>query len=404
MSREPDETDPNPPQAKHPRDVTMDYSTPETHEAFASSFRRFCEERITPHAAELDRTGTLPTSHWTALAEFGFQGLYHQAKHGGAGPDADWLMRALAEEILAEACASTFLSVGASVGLFGGPVARFGSEALQDRWLPGIVAGTTVGCFGLTEPDAGTDAAAIRTKAVADGDGWRLHGEKALITNAPMADVALVMAVTDPDAGHAGVTAFVVDLHQDGVERSAPYAKMGLRGSPTGGLTFDGVRLTRADVVGDVGMGFMQAMTTLESGRIAMAHFGIGIAQAALQASLRYAQERKAFGKPIARKQAVHFKLADMRVELDAARLMARRAAWTHAEGRPAADLASIAKLYATEMAVRTTDRAVQIFGGWGYTDDFPVDRLYRDARLGPIGEGTSEIQRELIARGLLDG
>ncbi len=381
----------------------MDYGTSPAHEAFADRFRAFCADCIAPRAAAVDRAGTLPPETWADLAEIGFLGLYHEARWGGSAEDADWLTRALAEEILAGACASTFLSAGASTGLFGGPVARFGTEAQQARWLPGIVGGTLKGCFGLTEPDAGSDAAGIRARAVRADGGWVLSGEKGLITNAPEADAAVVLAVTDPEAGHAGVTMFVVDLDRAGVSRSAPYRKLGLRGSPTGGLTFDEVRLSDADVLGTPGAGFLQAMQTLEDGRISMAHFGIGLIEAALAASLAYADARKAFGKSIGRFQAVHFKLADMKVLLDGARLTARKAAWLRATGEPAAELASIAKTFATEGACTATDLAVQIHGGWGYTDDFPVERLFRDARLGPIGEGTSEIQRELIARHLLD-
>jgi alkylation response protein AidB-like acyl-CoA dehydrogenase len=380
----------------------MDFSIPEPHRQFAATFERFCQERIAPRAASVDKAGHLPPETWADLAEIGFFGLYHEPEWGGA--PGDWLMRALAEEALAKACASTFLSAGASVGLCGGPIARFGSRAQKARWLPGLVRGELVGCFGLTEPDAGTDAAAIRCRARKVDGGWSLTGEKALITNAPNAHVGVILAVTDPDAGYAGVTAFVVDLAGQGVTRSAPYNKLGLRGSPTGGLTFTDVALTDDDVLGAVGGGFLQAMQTLEQGRISMAHFGIGIADAALEASLRYAVERKAFGKPIATKQAIHFPLADMRVEIDAARLMARKVAWMKDAGRDCQELASVAKVYATEMAVRVCDHAVQIFGGWGYTDEFPVERLLRDARLGPIGEGTSEIQRELIARHMLDG
>jgi alkylation response protein AidB-like acyl-CoA dehydrogenase len=351
----------------------------------------------------VDASGELSRDNWKDLVEMGYFRLYHDREYGGLGDEVDWLMRSMAEESLAKACASTFLSAGASIGLCGGPLAHHGSDALKDRWLRGLISGELVGCFGLTEPDCGTDAAAMRTRAKPDGDGFILNGEKALITNAPIADVAVVMAVTDPDAGYAGVTTFAVDLSKPGVQRSDPYRKMGLRGSPTGSLMFDDVRLEASDVVGTPGAGFIQAMQTLEFGRISMSHFGIGIAEAAFEAACAYATERKAFGKPIARKQAVHFKIADMKVEIDGARLLARRVAWMKDRGIPCQDMASIAKTYATEMAVRVTDRAVQIFGGWGYTDDFPVERLYRDARLGPIGEGTSEIQRELIARAMLD-
>ncbi len=381
----------------------MDYSLNESQQDFASSFEDFCQRTIATRATAVDQAGELSRDNWKDLQEMGFFRLYHPTRYGGLGEEIDWVMRAMAEESLAKACAATFLSAGASIGLAGGPIDHFGSEALKERWLTGLVAGELIGCFALTEPDAGTDAAAIRTRARRTDKGWRLSGEKALITNAPIADVAVVMAVTDPDAGHAGVTAFAVDLCKPGIERSAPYRKMGLRGSPTGSLMFADVELSDDDVVGTVGAGFMQAMSTLEFGRISMSHFGIGIAEAAFEASLRYATERKAFGKPIARKQAVHFKIADMKIMIDGARLMARKVAWTKAQGEHCADLASISKFYATEMAVRVTDLAVQVFGGWGYTEDFPVDRLYRDARLGPIGEGTSEIQRELIARSMLD-
>lgn len=379
----------------------MDYSISETHRQFAASFGDFCSKKIAPRAAATDRSGQLDRESWKDLVEIGYFGLYHEEQWGGA--PGDWLTRALAEEALAKACAATFLSVGASVGLAGGPISLHGTQAQKERWLRDLVAGKAIGCFGLTEPDAGTDAASLRTRATRVEGGWSLSGEKALITNAPVADVAVVMAVTDPEAGHFGVTAFVVDLSKAGVTRTPAYAKMGLRGSPTGGLVFEDVHLDDADVLGEVGAGFIQAMQTLEFGRITMSHFGIGIAEAAFEAAGTYAQERMAFGKPISSKQAIHFKIADMKIQIDAARLMARKAAWRKDAGLPAADYASIAKVYATEMAVRVADMAVQVFGGWGYTEEFPVERLLRDARLGPIGEGTSEIQRELIARSMLD-
>jgi len=379
----------------------MDFSISKEHEAFGAHFERFCQERIAPRAKNVDGAASFSKQNWADLVEQGFFKLYAPEEHGGI--DADWLTRALAEESLAKACAATFLSAGASIGLCGGPILHFGNDAQKKRWLVPLVEGKLVGCFGLTEPSAGTDAAAIVTRAKKQGSTWRLSGEKALITNAPIADVAVVMAKTDPDAGYAGVTSFIVDLKKPGVSRTEPYTKMGLRGSPTGGLVFDDVELTDDDVLGAEGAGFLQAMQILELGRISMSHFGIGIAEAAMQSAMRYATDRKAFGKPIARMQAVHFQIADMKIEIDAARLMARRVAWLKSTGEECRDLASVSKLYATEMAVRVCNRAVQIHGGWGYTDDYDVERLLRDARLGPLGEGTSEIQRELIARGILD-
>lgn len=379
----------------------MDFSITKDQEQAAKAFEDFCQQKIAPRAKAADEQGEIPKETWKDLADMGFLGLAVPEELGGVG--ADWVVRAMAEESLAKACASTFLSAGASGGLFGLPVRYFGSDEQKERWLKPLVRGEVIGCFGLTEPGTGSDVVNIKTRAHKTDQGWVLSGEKALITNAPIADVAVVMAVTDPDASYGGVTSFLVDLNKSGVSRSAPYKKMGLRGSPTGGLVFEEVSLEDGDVLGEVGQGFIQAMQTLEWGRLGMSHFGIGIAEAALSASMKYANERTAFGKPIARHQAVHFKIADMKIEIDAARLMARKVAWLKDKGEPCQDLASVSKLHATEMAVRVTDWAVQIHGGWGYTDDFVVERLYRDARLGPIGEGTSEIQRELIARALLD-
>lgn len=381
----------------------MDFSISKEEEALAKSFDAFCRDKIAPRAHEVDATGEIPRETWQELADVGFLGLGHPEELGGT--TMPWVAHCMAHESLAKACASTYLSVGASVGLCGLPIRLFGSDEQKDKWLRKLIKAEVIGCFALTEPGVGTDAAAIKTRAKKkEGGGFLLSGEKALVTNAPTADVAVVLAVTDPEAGHGGVTAFLVDLKRPGVSRTEPYRKMGLRGSPTGGLIFDEVELSDEDILGTEGAGFLQAMMTLEYGRLGMCHFSIGIAEAAYEAACKYATERTAFGRPIARMQAVHFKIADMKVEIDAARLIARRVAWLKmAKDESCQDLASIAKLYCTEMAVRVTDAAVQIHGGWGYTDDYVVDRLYRDARLGPIGEGTSEIQRELIARSLLD-
>ena len=368
----------------------------------AAAFDKFCQERIAPRAKSTDEGSSIPRQSWADLAEMGFFKMHYPEEVGGI--EVSWIVRAMAQESLAKACAATFLSTGASIGLFGAPIFVYGTKEQKDRYLTPILNAQKIGCFGLTEPGAGTDAAAIQMKALKTDKGWVLNGEKALITNAPCADVAIVMAVTDKAAGVGGVTMFVLDLDKPGVTRSKPYKKMGLRGSETGSLTFEDVEVGADAVVGEVGQGFIQAMQTLELGRVGMCHFGIGIAEAAYDAARKYASERKAFGKPIARLQAVHFKIADMKIEIDGARLMARQCAWRKSQGEHLGMLASVAKVYATEMAVRVTDAAVQVHGGWGYTDDFIVERLYRDARLGPIGEGTSEIQRELIARELLDG
>jgi butyryl-CoA dehydrogenase len=377
----------------------MDLRVTDEEQAIADSFDQLLRQKIAPRAAAVDEAGSIPQQTWKDLVDWGFFASFYPEESGGT--PIPWVARVMCEELLAKHCASTFLSTGASYGLCGQPIQHFGTPAQKDRWLKPIIDGRVVGCFGLTEPGCGTDAAAMKTRARKTDKGWVLSGEKALITNAPMADVGVVMAVTDPSAGHGGVSMFVVDLKKPGVLRSKPYKKMGLRGSETGGLTFTDVELGEDDLLGYEGAGFIQAMQTLELGRIGMCHFGIGIAEAALEASIKYASERTAFGRPIARLQAVHFKIADMKIEIDGARLMARKVAWMKNQGETCGALASIAKTYACEMAVRVTDQAVQVHGGWGYTSDFVVERLYRDARLGPIGEGTSEIQRELIARDL---
>jgi butyryl-CoA dehydrogenase len=382
----------------------MDFSIDPDTQALTDAFANHCRRHIAPHAAEVDRTGVIPRSHWEGLRDLGFLSQLYATDL--TAPSSQWLARGIMEEELAKACAATFLSVGAHAGLCGAPLSLFGTPAQRDQWLRPLLNLDLIGCFALTEPAAGTDAARIQLRAERTPTGWLLRGEKALITNAPIADIAIVMARTDHSVGHGwhGVSMFVVDLRGPGIERSAPYRKQGVRGSLTGGLRFDDAAIPANALIGEEGMGFVQAMKTLSLGRLAMCSYGIGIAEAAYDAARAYATDRKAFGRPIARLQAVHFKIADMKVDIDGARLLSRRAAWLHATGNDDAAITSAAKLYATEMAERVTREALQIHGGWGYTDDYAVDRLSRDARLGTLGEGTSEIQRELIARSLLDG
>ncbi len=375
----------------------MDFRLTDDDKAFLSTFTKFVDSTIAPRAADVDKAAEFPWDNYRALAEVGYQGLGHPEEHGGIDPGP--IASALAQAELARGCAATFLSAGASAGLFGTPLRMFGSEELKSEILPGLIRGELVGAWGLTEAHCGSDAAAMKTTARKTDGGWVLNGSKMFITNGPVADWTMVLARTDPDAGHGGISAFVVEKGTPGFTAGQPLDKLGVRGSPTSALFFDDCAIPAEWLVGGEGTGFVQAMKALEHGRVGMAAFGVGIAQAALDAASKYAIERKAFGRRISKFQPVHFKLADMKIEVDGARLLMLKAAWALDRGEASQSLLSAAKLYATEAAVRCTDRALQIHGGYGYMAEYPVERLYRDARLGPIGEGTSEIQRRLIAR-----
>jgi len=375
----------------------MDFRFTEDQEAFRATFHKFIDEVIVPAGFAVDHSKDFPYANCKALAEVGYNGLGHEEAYGGS--DADPIMLTIAQEELARGCASTFLSVGASVGLFGSPLRMFGNAEQKSEIVPGLVSGDLVGAWALTEPHCGTDAAAMKTTARKTDRGWVLNGSKMFITNGHCADWIIVAAITDPEAGYGGISNFLVKKGTPGLSATAPLEKMGVRGSPTAGLFFEDCEIPGEWLLGEEGLGFVQAMKTLENGRIGMAAYGVGIAQAALDESLKYAKQREAFGKPIIKFQPVHFKIADMKTDIDGARTLMYRVAWLHARGECPQALYSAAKLFGTEAAVRCTDRAVQIHGGYGYMAEYRVERLYRDARLGPIGEGTSEIQRRLIAQ-----
>lgn len=369
------------------------------------SFRAFCrlvDQSIAPFAAETSAAGVFPRAQYQALASFGYLGLSHTEEDGGTSvsPRVSVLM----QETLGAACASTFLASGASAGLFGVPLGKFGSEAQRARYLPRLLRGEIVGAFGLTESHAGSDVAAMKTRAVRDGDGWILDGEKMWITNAPCCDVALVFAKTEAEElGYASVSLFLVEHGTAGFTRGEPLDKLGFRGSPTGALRFDRCRLGPEALVGEPGAGFMMAMATLEYGRIGMAALSVGIAQAALTKAVEYVKERRVFGKPLSKFQDVQFKLADLATEVELARTLTIRAAEQKFKLGEARTLASMAKLFASELANRATDVAMQLHGANGYSEEYDVARLHRDARLCAIGEGASPVQRMLIARALFD-
>jgi butyryl-CoA dehydrogenase len=385
----------------------MDYALNKEQLALQDSFKKFCEKEIKPNADILDKadfakaTETL-RKNFKKLAEIGYTGLFHDEKYGGTGKDL--LTQSVAQEELAKVCAATYLSIGASIGLCGIPIAIFGTEEQKKKYLPKLITTDMVGCFGLTEPEAGSDAISIKTTAVKKGSSWVLNGTKTFITNGPIADVAVVMAKTDPAGGKGrNVSSFIVEKGTKGFSAGKPMDKMGYRGSPTSELIFEECEIPAANLLGQENEGFIQAMKTLEYGRIGMAMVCLGVSMACMEESIKYAKERIQFGRPIAKFQMTGFKIADMKLLTDVARLLIYKAAWLKEANDPAAaTTASIAKLVASETSTQISSMAVQIHGGYGYMKEYPVERLYRDAKLGEIGEGTSEIQRILIARDVL--
>lgn len=385
----------------------MNYDLTPEQLSIKDNFTKFCIREIEPRAATLDEAShdevaRLIKENIKMMAGIGYLGIGHEEAYGGM--NLDLISQAIAGEAVSSACASTFLSCGASSGLFGMPLRLFGSEEQKQKYLPGIIKGEIIGCFGLTEPEAGSDAASIKTTAVKQGDKWIINGTKTFITNATIADVALIFAYDDKAKGPgAGVTCFLVDRGTKGFSAGKPFDKMGFRGSPTAELILEDCEVPDSAVLGTVGNGFIQAMMTLEYGRIGMATVCLGIAAKCLELANKYSKERIVFGKPINRFQDIAFKLADMLIMSDTARLLIYQAAWAKETNQPdSAVLASVAKVWASESASQIAHLAVQVHGGYGYMKEYPVERLYRDARLGEIGEGTSEIQRILIAKDLI--
>jgi short/branched chain acyl-CoA dehydrogenase len=375
----------------------MDFALSDEHEAFRAVVRDFAESEIAPHAAEWDRDHRFPVDTVLAMGELGLFGLVFPEDVGGAG--ADFTTLCIAIEEIGRVDQSLGITLSAGVGLGAGPIHRFGTPTQRERWLPDLVAGRALGAFGLTEPDAGSDAGATRTKARLDGDEWVIDGEKAYITNSgtPITSIVTVTARTGPDE----ISAIVVPSGTPGCTVEPAYRKLGWHASDTHPLRFAACRVPADHLLGERGNGFRQFLAILDEGRVAIAALAVGLAQACLEQSVAYAKERQAFGRAIGANQAVAFACADLEVAVEAARLLTYKAAWLRDQGRPFAHAAAIAKLYSTEAAVTATRTATQVFGGAGFIDETPVARFYRDAKILEIGEGTSEIQRLVISRNL---
>ena len=372
-----------------------------TQHEFRSSLRRFCEDKVAKRAADVDRRGTFSWENFEDCVGMGLPALGLPVEHGGSG--ADHVTQAIMIEELARVCASTSLTILISrLGMI--PIMRWGSEELGARYLPRVASGRSQASYCLSEPDAGSDVAAMRTRAVRDGDTYVITGTKYWVTNAGISDIYIVFAKTDAEAGHQGISCFVVE-RDHGVEVAKLEEKMGMRGSPTGEVVFDGVRVPAANRVGEEGEGFYIAMATLDRSRPTIGAQAVGIAQGAIDHSVGYLHERRQFGRPIAEHQALRFMVADMATRVEAARGLVYKACALVDEDDPDGQLSmtgAMAKCFASDVAMSVTTDAVQLLGGYGYTRDYPVERFMREAKLTQIYEGTNQIQRAVIANRLL--
>jgi alkylation response protein AidB-like acyl-CoA dehydrogenase len=379
----------------------MEFQLSEPQRMVRDMVREFATKEILPVAAACDRDHVFPMRTAKRMGELGLLGITVPEEYGG--PGADYVSFALVAEELARADASHSVIFGANASLSVGPILNFGTEEQKKRYLPKLTSGEYLGCYALTEPQAGSDAGSLQTKARREGDEYVIDGQKLFISNGAVADVCILFARTDPASKDArGVTAFIVDTKSPGFKVGRNEEKLGLNASYTNQLFFEGLRVPAENRLGKEGEGFRIAMATLDTGRIMAAAGSVGIARAAFEASVVYAKERSQFGKPIAQQQAIQWKLADMDVAIEAGRNLYLKAAWLKDQGQPFTHAASRAKLYCSEMAMKATIEAVQIHGGNGYTKDYPVERYMRDIKIFDIFEGTSEIQRLVIARHVL--
>jgi hypothetical protein len=382
----------------------MDVTLPDHVEALRQEVRKFAERKIRPHVMTWDEAKTFPLAVVKELGEMGMMGVIFPEEYGGAG--MGYLEYAVVVEELSRVDGSVGITVAAHNSLCSNHIFAMGDERQKQTYLVPLASGKAIGAWGLTEPGCGSDAGALHTTAKKEGSHYLLNGSKTFITHGTVGDIAVVMARTRPPRdGHStadGISAFILEKGMNGFRAGKQENKLGLRASDTSELIFEDVKVPEANLLGEDGVGFKQAMKTLDGGRISIAALGLGMAQGAFEEALRYSKIRHAFGKPLADHQGTQFKLADMGTEIEAARLLLYRAAGLKDRGLPYAKAASMAKLYTSEVACRVADEAVQILGGYGYIKDYPVEKYYRDVKLCTIGEGTSEIQRMVIARHLL--
>lgn len=374
----------------------MDFSLSKTEELFLQMIREFAEKEVKPLAAEVDEEERFPLETVEKMAKTGLMGIPIPVKYGGAGGTN--LMYGMAVEELSRVCGTTGVVLSAHTSLCCAPIMENGTEEQKMKYLPRLASGEWIGAFGLTEPNAGTDAAMQQTTAVLDGDQYMLNGNKIFITNAVYAHVYVIFAMTDKSLGNKGISAFIVEKGTPGFSIGKKEKKMGIRGSATTELVFEDCRIPKENLLGQQGKGFAIAMKTLDGGRVGIAAQALGIAQGAMDETIKYTKERKQFGRSISQFQNTQFQMADMETKVQAARLLVRSAHWKKDNGMPYSVDAAMAKLFAAETAMEVTTKAVQLHGGYGYTREYPVERMMRDAKITEIYEGTSEVQRMVIA------
>lgn len=374
----------------------MDFRLSDEHKLLCEMYEKFAQNEVKPLAQEVDEEEKFPLETVKKLGRYGMMGIPFPKEYGGAGGDS--LAYVMAVEELSKVCGTTGVVVSAHTSLCCSPIYEFGTESQKRKYLPKLLSGEYIGAFGLTEPGAGTDAAGQQTKAVLDGDHWVLNGTKIFITNAGHADIFIIFAMTDKSLGTRGISAFIVERTFEGFRVGKEEKKMGIRGSSTCELIMENCIVPKENLLGDINKGFKIAMKTLDGGRIGIAAQALGIGEGAIDEAVKYVKERKQFGKRISQFQNTQFKLADMRTRMQAAKWLVYAAAMKKDSGEPYSEDAAMAKLFAAEVASEVTRQAVQLFGGYGYTREYPVERMMRDAKITEIYEGTSEVQRMVIA------